>query len=80
MKRMLASITIILIAGCSPQAPDQQIDDGVAGAEPYPDLIPLEQVLVVDTPRLSENSEDDLEARANRLRRRSQELRNTPVQ
>ncbi|MEP2531239.1 hypothetical protein [Shimia sp.] len=73
-------LSILALVACSPETTSQQIDDRDAAAADYPDLVPLEETLVLDTPRISENSEDELEARANRLKRRAQELRNTPVQ
>lgn len=64
----------VLTAACA-QIPeiDRVVHDSVAQA-PYPEILPVSQTLVLDNPRLSDSSEDDLDARARRLRRRAADL------
>lgn len=74
------SLALASLTACSPARDAQSVDNVAAGNTPYPTLLPIEETLVLDTPRLSENSEEELDARANRLRRRAQDLFDTPVQ
>lgn len=78
--RIFVSLLFLITAACSPGRDVLDIDDAAATAAPYPELVPIEQTLLVDTPRLSENSDDALEARAQRLKRRAAEVRATPAQ
>ena len=71
---------LILVAGCA-QFPevDTATDPALAEA-PYPALLPVEQVLDQDAPRLDETSEAALQGRINGLKRRASDLRNTPIE
>lgn len=49
------------------------VDDEITDA-PYPQILPNTEALVAETPRLHSGSDEALEARAARLRRRAQDL------
>lgn len=73
-------LTLILAAGCA-QFPE--VDEATAPTMSdieYPKLLPVEQILDQDAPRLDENSETSLQGRSSRLKRRASELRNAPVE
>lgn len=72
--------SLILAAGCA-QFPDvDAATDPEIANTPYPTLLPVEQVLDKDTPRLDENSEAALEAQVNRLKRRASDLQAAPIE
>ncbi|TCK98983.1 hypothetical protein BXY66_4048 [Shimia isoporae] len=63
------------LAGCG-QFPDavKEVDDDITDAV-YPKILPNAVALVTQPPRLDENSDDVLEARERRLRRRAAALK-----
>ena len=76
----LAFLALLIAAACSREVYDADLDDAAAAQAPYPKLLPVRDTLVLDTPRLSENSESELAARAQRLRNRAQALSSKPAE
>ena len=70
----------ILAAACAQFPEVDAATDPEIEAMPYPKLVPVEEVLDTEAPRLDENSEGALEARVNRLKRRAADLKATPVE
>lgn len=75
MRLTVAALPLMLVAACA-QFPDVDAvtDAEVAQAE-YPVLLPVEDILPEDQPRLDEDSEGELEARIRRLKRRANDLK-----
>ncbi|KPA21493.1 hypothetical protein shim_22000 [Shimia sp. SK013] len=71
---ILMTLTCTALLGCG-QFPDVvgEVDDDIAKA-PYPLILPNTEALVAETPRLHSGSDDALDARERRLRRRAQNL------
>ncbi len=79
--KLIPILALIVLIGCSRSLDDnQQIDNSAAIRQPYPELLPIEDTLVRDKPRLNENSENELDARAQRLRKRGVEFRQMATQ
>ncbi len=71
---LLMALIVALNAACA-QIPEIErvVDDSVKQA-PYPEILPVSELAVQTTPRLTSTSEDDLDARARRLRSRAADL------
>ncbi|TKZ19217.1 hypothetical protein FAP39_12325 [Shimia litoralis] len=80
MRRNLLLTVPILLASCAQFPAVDSTEDPALADAPYPELVPVEQVLIDTPPRLDENSADQLQSRINGLNRRADALRNIPTQ
>ncbi len=73
-RSILVCLTIFGLSACG-QFPDVvgDVDDEIASAD-YPVILPNTEALVAETPRLHSGSDEALEARERRLRRRAAAL------
>ncbi|WP_270727298.1 hypothetical protein [Shimia sp. Alg240-R146] len=71
---LILSLTCATLFGCG-QFPDVvgEVDDDILKS-PYPQILPNTEALVAETPRLHSGSDEALDARERRLRRRAQNL------
>ncbi|WP_243614391.1 hypothetical protein [Shimia aestuarii] len=74
------SFSMILAAGCAQFPEVEGATDPALADAPYPTLVPVEDVLDQEPPRLDETSEASLQGRVNRLKRRAADLSNTPIE
>ncbi|MCW8843854.1 MAG: hypothetical protein OQK00_10605 [Rhodobacteraceae bacterium] len=70
----LFSFFLALTAGCAQFPNVNSATDPALADAPYPALLPVEEVLDQDEPRLDENSEAALQGRINRLKHRAATL------
>ena len=72
---MRYAIVFVLLGGCL-SAPDlgEDMPDGLA-AQPYPRLVPLDQLLIDEAPEITPDLTASLSARLNALRLRAARLR-----
>jgi hypothetical protein len=67
-----------LVAGCAQFPEVEQATSADIEAAPYPALVPVEEVLDEDAPRLDDTSEAVLQGSVDRLKRRAADLRTSP--
>ncbi|MDO6485546.1 hypothetical protein [Shimia thalassica] len=79
--RPLLTLTVLSFLAACAEFPDvdQAVSDSAKRA-PFPDLIPVDDILIEDAARLDEHSDDQLIARVDRLNRRANELRTRPIE
>ncbi len=74
MRLVFLALMLVAATGCArfPEVTTAMAEDR---SEKFPKLVPIEPLLAEDEERLDETSEDDLNARADRLKRKADALK-----